>query len=155
VEQIRHGDRIGKHGKVALGCCAVIFDASKQKVLLTRRADNNRWCLPGGHVQPGESVMETCIRKVNLETRLDVRVIRLIGVYSNPDRLIEYADGNRFHLISLSFEAEAMSDTLTLSDETTAYGYFSRDEVKHLDLMEHHVERVDDAFAAHPETYIR
>lgn len=99
--------------------------------------------------------METCIRKVNLETGLDVRVIRLIDVYSNPNRLIEHAYGNRFHLISLSFEAESVSGTLTLSDETTAYGYFSHDEVKHLDLMEHHVERVDDAFVNHLETLIK
>ena len=44
----------------------------------------------------GESAVETCTREVLEETGLHVQVGRLIGVYSNPHRLIEYADGNRF-----------------------------------------------------------
>jgi len=155
VEKIIHGERIGKLGRIALGCCAVIFDPSGQKILLTRRADNGRWCLPGGHMQPGESAAETCIRKVKMETGLDVRVVRLVGVYSSPHRLLEYADGNRFHLVSLSFEAEALGGALALSDETTACDYFSQAEAAQLDVMDHHLERLEDAFATGLETHVR
>ncbi len=35
---------------------------------LTRRADNGQWCLPGGHVDPGETVAESCRREVEEET---------------------------------------------------------------------------------------
>ena len=41
----------------------------------------------------GESVAEACAREVGEETGLEVRIERLIGVYSNPHRLLEYADG--------------------------------------------------------------
>jgi len=43
----RRADRIGKLGKITLGCSAAIFDSTKQKVLLTRRSDKGRWTL--GH----------------------------------------------------------------------------------------------------------
>jgi 8-oxo-dGTP pyrophosphatase MutT (NUDIX family) len=68
--QILTGDRIGKLGRTRLGCSAAIFDESGDKILLTKRADNGEWCLPGGIVEPGESVEETCIREVWEETGL-------------------------------------------------------------------------------------
>ena len=155
VSKLIHGDRVGKSGKLMVGCCAVILDQSKQKVLLTRRTDNGRWCLPGGQMEPGESVTETCAREVWEETGLQVTIGKLIGIYTSPHRLVEYADGNRFQLVSFSFEAEVTGGVLGLSNETTEFGYFSRDELDTLDLMEHHVERIDDAFSGQEVTFVR
>src|SRR5688500_3051182 len=98
------GDRIGRNGRLLLGCSATLFDNRRSKILLTRRADNHRWCLPGGAVEPGESVTEACEREMWEETGLCVRVLRLLGIYSTPHRLLEYADGNHFQLVSLNFE---------------------------------------------------
>ena len=144
--KIIQGDRVGKLGHVILGCSAVIFDESRKKILLTRRTDNGRWCLPGGRMDPGESVTETCIREALEETGLQVEVKRLIGVYSSPDYLLEYADGERCHVVALNFEVEVVGGTLGLSNETTEYGYFSQDEVQEMDLVEHNIPRVADAF---------
>ena len=57
-----YGDRIGKLGRLVPACDAVIFDSTGKKVLLTRRSDNGRWCLPGGAMDPGESASECCVR---------------------------------------------------------------------------------------------
>jgi ADP-ribose pyrophosphatase YjhB (NUDIX family) len=149
------GERVGKNGKLMVGSAAVIFDQARQRVLLTRRTDNGRWCLPGGRLEPGESVVEGCAREVWEETGLQVRVGKLIGVYSNPHRLIEYADGNRFQLVSFCFEAEVVDGTLGLSDETTEYGYFSLEEIASIDLMEHHHERIVDALAGQETPFVR
>jgi ADP-ribose pyrophosphatase YjhB (NUDIX family) len=123
----------------------MIFDERREKVLLTRREDNGRWCLPGGHVEAGESVTEACEREVLEETGLKVRVTRLIGVYSNPDQLVVYKDGNKAFFVVLSFEAEILGGELTLSDETTAYGYFSLQEMESLPMHGQHRDRVVDA----------
>ena len=88
MTQILYGDRIGRQGNIRLGCSAVLFDVNREKVLLTRRADNGRWCLPSGGVEPGESVTEACIRETLEETGLRVRVKRLTSVFSSPDRLV-------------------------------------------------------------------
>jgi ADP-ribose pyrophosphatase YjhB (NUDIX family) len=155
MAKLLHGDRIAKLGQIMLGCSAVILDASGQSVLLTRRTDNGLWCLPGGRIDPGECVAEACAREVLEETGLKVLVGRLLGVYSDPNLLVEYADGERCHIVALNFAAEAIAGTLSLSNETTAFGYFSREEMQTLNLMEHHWERIDDAFADQPEAFVR
>ena len=40
------GERIGKQGRLAIGCSAAVFDESRQRLLLIRRADNGRWAVP-------------------------------------------------------------------------------------------------------------
>jgi ADP-ribose pyrophosphatase YjhB (NUDIX family) len=155
MARIIHGNRVGKLGRLLVGCSAVIFDRTRQKVLLTRRTDNGRWCLPGGQMEAGESVIEACVREVREETGLQVRIVRLLGVYSDPHRLVEYADGNRYHVVALNFEAETVAGDLTLSDETTEFGYFSQDELGRIDIMNPHVERLLDAFAARSEVVVK
>ena len=155
VAKIIEGERIGKLGKIALGCSAVFFDPARAKILLTRRTDNGRWCLPGGRTESGESVVETCIREVLEETGLEVQIVRLLGVYSSPHRMVEYADGNRYQIVALNFEAEPLGGTLTLSDETTEYGYFSWEDMARMDVMETHVERLKDVFSGQPAPFVR
>lgn len=149
------GDRVGRQGRLVVGCSAVIFDGPRQRVLLTRRRDNGRWCLPGGQMEPGEDAAEACAREVWEETGLRVRVGRLIGVYSSPHRLLVYADGNRYQVVGLCFEARPVGGTLGLSDETTEVGYFTAAEIAALDLMEPHQERIADAWAAQPASFVR
>ncbi len=147
MSKLVYGDRIGKDGQLRPGCSAIIYGETREQVLLTRRSDNGRWCLPGGGMDPGESAAEACAREVLEETGLIVRVGRLVGVYTTPNILVEYADGNRIQPVAFSFEAEATGGELTLSDETTEYGYYSIGELKKMDLMEHHLERIIDAQA--------
>ena len=54
------------------------------KVLLTKREDFEVWCLPGGSVENGESLAETAQREAREETGLEIRIERLVGVYSRP-----------------------------------------------------------------------
>ena len=145
MTQVLYAPRLGKEGQLRIGCCAVIFDEKHEKVLLTQRADNQRWCLPGGRMESGESAAEACEREVWEETGLRVRAKRLIGVYSNPDQLVIYPDGNKVFMVVLSFEAEVISGKLGLSDETLAFGYFSLTEMESMPMHGEHKSRVEDA----------
>ena len=153
--QVLYGERLGKQGQLRLGCSAIIFDEKREKVLLTRRADNGRWCLPGGGMESGESAAEACEREVLEETGLTVRVKRLIGVYSNPDQLVIYPDGNKAYFVVLSFEAEVMDGKLSLSDETTGFGYFSLKEMEGMSMHGQHTQRVEDALTMTGEALIK
>jgi 8-oxo-dGTP pyrophosphatase MutT (NUDIX family) len=155
MARVLQGERIGKLGALFVGCAAAIFDPTGEKLLLTRRTDNGKWCLPGGRMEPGESAAEACAREVLEETGLEVRVRRLIGIYTSPHRLIEYADGNHFQVVGLSFEAEPVGGSLTVSDETTDYGYFSPHEIEEMDVFEHHRERIEDAFNKETAAFVR
>ena len=103
----------------------------------------------------GESAEEACIREVLEETGLEVRVKRLIGIYTSPDMIIEYADGNRWQPVVMTFEAEVIKGEMGLSDETTDVGFFSVDDLSSLDLMENHIERIQDALEKRPSAIIK
>jgi ADP-ribose pyrophosphatase YjhB (NUDIX family) len=103
----------------------------------------------------GESAAEACAREVLEETGLVVRVDRLIGVYSDPNLIIEYPGGNRVQPLSLNFAAVAVGGELTITAETTEVGYFSQKAMKSLEIWDHHVERIADAFAGCSTTFVR
>lgn len=145
MTQVLYGPRLGREGELRVGCSAVIFDEAREKVLLTRRADNGRWCLPGGHMESGESAAEACEREVWEETGLTVRAKRLLGVYSNPDQLVVYKDGNKAFFVVLNFEVEIVEGEVGLSDETTAFGWYSPGDMETMQVHANHKLRVEDA----------
>ena len=149
------GDRIGLGAPLVAGCAAIIWNDAREKILLTRRSDNGRWCLPGGRMESGESAAEACAREVLEETGLRVRVTRLVGIYSSPDFVIEYADGHRFQIVAMSFEAQVIGGALQVTDETTEFGYFTPHEIRSMDLVEHHAQRIADAVANRTEAFVR
>lgn len=145
MSQVLFGPRLGRQGQLRVGCSAIIFDATREKVLLTQRTDNGRWCLPGGGMEAGESAAEACEREVWEETGLRVGVKRLIGVYSNPNQLVVYPDGNKVFMVVLSFEVQIIAGQPRLSNETTAFGYFSLKEMEDMPMHGEHKSRVEDA----------
>ena len=54
----------------------------EEKILLTKRDDFHVWCLPSGGVEDGESLAEAAIRETKEETGIDVKLTRVVGVYS-------------------------------------------------------------------------
>jgi ADP-ribose pyrophosphatase YjhB (NUDIX family) len=155
MAQYAYGERIGRTAQLKLGTSAIILDEAGDNILLTRRTDNGRWCLPGGAMDPGESLEECCIREVWEETGLIVRVVRLLGTYSTPHRVTYYEDGQRWQIVTTNFLAEITGGTLGVSNETTAVGFFSSQEIAAMDLVDPHRERIQDFFAGQGAAFIR
>jgi ADP-ribose pyrophosphatase YjhB (NUDIX family) len=155
MTQVLYGERLGKEGQLRMGCSAVIFNEDRSKALLTRRTDNGLWCIPGGAMESGESAAEACIREVWEETGLHVEVKRLIGVYSNPNQLVVYPDGNKVHIVVMSFEVKVVGGELGLSNETTAAGFYSVQEMETMPMHGKHKERAEDALLGLAEALIK
>lgn len=162
MKQIICKERAGRLGRLAVGCSATIFNQTKQKILLTRRTDDGTWCLPGGHMNPGESAVEACIREVEEETGLSVCLKRLIGVYSDPNRLVVYSSEDtppvvdKHQVVALNFEAEITSGEPAIGDgEITGFGYFSLAQIHEMDIYHGHIERIEDAFRGQCEAFMK
>ena len=142
-------------GEIRPGVSAVIFDGDG-RVLLQQRTDNDRWGLPGGAIEFGESILEAWHREVMEETGLTIEVERLIGVYSHPDhhQIITYPDGNVLHFVSTCFAARPTGGTLTLGDETSGLAWFAPPAWPP-ELMPIHRVRIDDALARAALPFVR
>ena len=81
------------------------------KILLQNRVkkDWRGYALPGGHVEPGESIVGAVIREMKEETGLDIQNPRLCGIKQFPGE-------NGRYLVFL-FKTNAFSGTLVSSDE--------------------------------------
>lgn len=87
-----------QHKSPALTVDAVII--KDDSIILIKRKNNpfkDKWALPGGFVEYGETVEKAVLREAKEETGLDVKIQKLLGVYSNPDR------DPRGHTVSVCF----------------------------------------------------
>lgn len=114
--------------RVKLGVGVFVVDRLG-RILLEKRSDSGMWGLPGGAIDPGESIHQAALREVKEETGLEVRTIRLIGVYSEPSqRIVVYPDnGDVRHLVDITLEAEIISGELTISPESLELRFFPLD----------------------------
>ena len=135
--------------EVRLSVSAVVWRAGPNtELLLMRRSDNGFWGLPGGYVEPGESVIEATHREVREETGYEIDLGRLVGIYSDPaQQVIAYADGRRVQAVNLCFEGLARRQGVaTTPHETLAMGFFAHDELPE-PLVPIHTIRIADAAA--------
>jgi len=135
--------------EVRLSVSAVVWRAGPNtELLLMRRSDNGFWGLPGGYVEPGESVIDATHREVREETGYEIDLGRLIGIYSDPtQQVIAYADGRHVQAVNLCFEALALGHgEATTPHETLALGFFAHDELPE-PFVPIHTIRIADAAA--------
>lgn len=90
--------------KIVVTGGAIIRD-SKGRVLLQQRSDYGDWGLPGGGMNPGETIQETMIREVIEETGLTVKDCEFYAVYSGPRMEYTYPDGNKVVFVMFLFKA--------------------------------------------------
>lgn len=79
----------------------------EEKIVLIKRKNppyENMFALPGGFVEVGETVEHAVIREAKEETGLDIEIIRLLGVYSDPNR------DPRGHTVSVCFITAGYGD---------------------------------------------
>jgi ADP-ribose pyrophosphatase YjhB (NUDIX family) len=114
---------------------AVVTD-EQGRILLHRRSDNDRWSLPGGAMELGESIAGCAVRETLEETGLAVEVTGIVGVYSNPAHRFAYDDGEVRQEFSVCFAARVVGGQPRVSDESTAVAWFRPEEIAGLPMVE-------------------
>lgn len=105
--------------KIAVG---TIITMSSGRIVLVKRAIEpgyGKWVFPGGYVDLGEEVTLAAIREAREEAGLEVRIDRLINVYSYPGRTP----------IILVYAATTTGGALATDDEGLEIREFGLDEI--------------------------
>jgi 8-oxo-dGTP diphosphatase len=105
--------------KVAVG--TIITDAERRVVLVRRAIDPGygKWVFPGGYVDRGEPVQVAAVREAREETGLDVRLERLVNIYSYPGRAP----------IIIVYEASLTGGELACDEEGLEAAFFPPDAI--------------------------
>lgn len=112
------------HVTPKLGAEAAIFDPAG-RILLLRRADDGRWGLPGGWLEPNETPEECAIRETREETGLEVRTAALVGVFTR-----KAADGHAPQsTVAVVYLCTLAGGSLDVAPESTAAAWYPLDAV--------------------------
>jgi ADP-ribose pyrophosphatase YjhB (NUDIX family) len=137
VRRIEHFDDPGAPlaNSLVPGASAIVVDQTG-RILLIRRSDNALWSIPGGAMEVGERIADTAAREVKEETGLEVVPESIIGVYSNPQHVIEYADGEVRQQFSVCLACRLVGGELATSDESTEVGFFTPTQIEVMPMHE-------------------
>jgi 8-oxo-dGTP pyrophosphatase MutT (NUDIX family) len=122
--------------------------------LLIRRSDNGLWALPGGTQDFGEPITQTAERETLEETGYHVRVVDVIGIYSDPDHVSAYDDGEVRQQFAISFRAELVAGAAATSDETLDVRWVAADALHTLEMHPSTRLRVEHGLARRHTAYI-
>jgi 8-oxo-dGTP pyrophosphatase MutT (NUDIX family) len=102
---------------IVVAVTAFVRDAAG-RILMIRRTDNDLYAIPGGALELGETLTQTVQREVMEETGIAVEVTGLIGIYSDPEHVIEFSDGEVRQEFSICFRAHPTGGDLRTSNES-------------------------------------
>jgi ADP-ribose pyrophosphatase YjhB (NUDIX family) len=109
---------------------AVVVDQGG-RILLHRRVDNELWSIPGGGMEVGETIAETIVREVEEETGLEVEPGPLVGIYTNPQHVTAYEDGEVRQQFSICFACRIVGgQLLDRADESLEVGFYSPEQIE-------------------------
>lgn len=122
---------------------AIVIDADG-RILLHRRRDNDRWALPGGAMELGESLGDCAVREVREETGLQVEPVGIVGIYSDPKHVFSYDDGEVRQEFSICLECRLVEGELAVSDESFEVKFFTAEAIEALPMVDSIRLRVND-----------
>jgi ADP-ribose pyrophosphatase YjhB (NUDIX family) len=126
---------------IAVGDGAVIDP--KGRILLMQRVDDQKWALPGGALEVGETPAEGVVREVFEETGVRCQAVALVGVFDS--RLFGF--NSRHHLYAFTFLCQSLTEIPPLfrNEETLNVGWFAPEELPEA-MHPGHLERIPEAF---------
>jgi 8-oxo-dGTP pyrophosphatase MutT (NUDIX family) len=113
------------------------------RLLVIKRADDGRWCLPGGKLDVGESPEEAAVREAREETGVRVAVEELVDTYA-----VEPPSSSPHHTVVLLYRCTAIGGEPTTTHEADAVRYLYPGDVPAWSGAEYHPEMAADVLAA-------
>lgn len=105
-------------------------------------------------MEPGETIAQTAMREVKEETGIDVEVVSLVGIYSDPHHVVEYADGEVRQQFSVCFACRPTGTEAGRDDEMSDVGFFPPEAIGAMDIHPSIRLRIEHYLAGRSEPYL-
>ena len=130
-----------------LGVNAII--TCNGRILMEKRRDSDTWGLVGGGVKKSETELQAIVREIyeELGLRIPAEKFRKLAVYGEPGRIAAYKDGSIWRMVIVLYGLELEKEPeITISAESRAMRFFTKEEVAKLDIVVTHSDIVEDWF---------
>lgn len=108
---------------------ALIFSPEGKIFLMQSHKWKDRFCIPGGHIELGETIEEAVRREVKEETGLDVYDLEFLCF---QESIFDESFWKQRHFIFFDFTCRTDDTRVTLNHEAEAYRWVSLDEIDDL-----------------------
>lgn len=120
---------LGSRTLIVVGACVFVFDPS-ERLLLMRRSDNGLWGLPGGSMEPGETLEEAARRELEEETGVIAREMNFFHTFSGPELYHEYPNGDSAYIVTSAFCVHQYDGVACVNDnESLDMQFFALNEL--------------------------
>ena len=130
-----------------LGANAII--TCQGKLLLEKRRDSDTWGLVGGGVKKTETERQAISREIYEELGLRIAQdhFQKLAVYGEPGRIAAYRDGSVWRMVIVVFGLDFPEEPeLKISAESKELRFFSKEELKNIEIVITHSDIVEDWF---------
>ncbi len=117
---------------------------SDNRLLMLKRADSGNWTMPGGTMEFGESLKDCAIREVLEETGLNVEIHDIIGIYTDPQVVVEYSDGEVRQEFTALYFGTVKSGSEHIDEESTEFRWINIFELSDLSMADSQKVRIND-----------
>jgi ADP-ribose pyrophosphatase YjhB (NUDIX family) len=96
-------------------------------LLVQEHADGNRWTLPGGWADVGDTPSRSVEREVFEESGYETRAVKVLAIYDR--RRHGHVPPNPFHIYKIFFQCELVGGAASASVETEGATFFREDAI--------------------------
>ncbi len=126
----------------------------KTHIILIRRKNppfQGQYALPGGFVDVGETVENACVREVKEETNVNVKIVKLIGVYSDPKR------DPRGHTVTIAYLCKPVTprEEPRAQDDAAGLEIIAISKLPNLKLAFDHMNIIQDSSILRKKSILR
>ena len=129
---------------------AIIIENKNGEILLQKRADRDKWGIPGGCQELGESFEDTIIREIKEETNLDIKPesLKIIDIVSGMSRKNDYPNGDIVINNTVLYYTNSYSGELKWDYESKDMRFFNLDNLPNnqhdpdlIDIYKRYIDR--------------
>ena len=110
---------------------AFIFNPQGELLLVRSHKWHDKWVVPGGHVELGETLEQALVREVLEETGLRVHQLEFIN---SQEFIFDPAFWRRKHFIFFDFACQSFGSDVALNDEAQAHVWVALERALEMDI---------------------